>query len=252
MAREDAEGLPFEARIYPEVQAGAFSRRDCTVAFYCRVDALLEERMTLVNLGAGRGANILADRSAYRRKLQTFKGRVQKVIGLDVDPVVLENPDLDEAHIIEVGKPYPLDDKSADIIVSDHVLEHVENPDEFAAEIHRVLKPGGWFCARTPAKWGYIGIGARAVPNALHTRFLGSLQPHRKPEDIFPTFYRLNSFRALRRVFPHDKWRDCTYGFNGVPGYHANKVVLFKAVEAWCWLMPQALSAKYHVFLQKR
>lgn len=251
MAREQTAKPPFETRVYPEMNAGAFSRRDCTVAFYGRVDALLEPSMTLLNLGAGRGANVLNDRAAYRRKLQTFHGRARKVIGLDLDPVVKDNPDLDEAHVIEAGKPYPLENTSVDIIVSDHVLEHVEDPGEFAAEIHRVLKPGGWFCARTPAKWGYIGIGARAVPNSLHTKFLRSLQPHRKPEDVFPTFYRLNTFGALRRAFPPDKWRNCTYGFNGVPGYHANKIALFKAIEVWCWLMPQSLSAKYHIFLQK-
>lgn len=241
-----------EDRIYPEMHAGLFSHRDCTVAFYGRIDALLEPSMTLLNLGAGRGANILADRSPYRRKLQTFRSRVAKVIGVDVDPVVIENPDVDEAHVIELNDPYPLADSSIDIVVSDHVLEHVDNPREFAVEALRVLKPGGWFCARTPVKWGYIGIGARLIPNSLHVRFLKHLQPRREAEDVFPTRYRLNTKSALRQAFPEADWRHCTYGFNGVPGYHANNLALFKLVDAWSWVMPNALSAKFHVFLQKR
>jgi SAM-dependent methyltransferase len=238
--------------MYPEIGAGGFSHRDCTVAFYGRIDALIEPDMTLLNLGAGRGANIAEDSSPYRRRLQSFKGRVKKVIGLDVDPVVMENTDLHKAHIIKIGEPYPLADASVDLIVSDHVLEHVANAKEFADELHRVLKPGGWFCARTPVKWGYIGLGARIVPNSLHVRFLTKLQPERKAEDVFPTLYRLNSLTALSKAFPKARWHNYTYGFNGDPGYHANRTVLFKLVEIWGRLMPRSLSAKFHVFMQKR
>jgi len=242
----------FEAKMYPENEAGGFSRRCCTVAFYSRINALLDPSMVILNLGAGRGANIAEDSSTYRQKLQTFRGRVARVIGLDLDPVVLENPDLDEAHVIEIGKPYPVADESIDLIISDHVLEHVANPAEFAAEIDRVLKPGGWFLARTPTRWGYVGLGARLVPNSLHTRFLEKLQPERKAEDVFPVVYRMNTLGALRKVFPPARWHHYTYGFNGDPGYHANRRVLFRLVEMWGWLMPRWLSAKFHVVLRKK
>ena len=238
--------------MYPEHAAGGFSHRCCTVAFYSRVNALLGPSTTLLNVGAGRGANVAEDSSSYRRSLQSFRGKVARVIGLDLDPVVVENPDLDEAHLIEIGRPYPVADASIDLVVSDHVLEHVANPMEFAAEIDRVLKPDGWFCARTPTKWGYVGIGARAVPNALHVLLLKKLQPERKAEDVFPVVYRMNSLSALRAAFPPEKWRHFTYGHNGDPGYHANNRFLFWLVEAWGWLMPRNLSAKFHVFLQKR
>lgn len=242
----------FEEKMYADSLAGGFSHRDCTVWFYTRIDALLEPHLQMLNLGAGRGANIAEDGSAFRRKLQTFRGRIAHIVGLDLDPAVMENPDLDEAHVIRIGERYPLLDHSVDIIISDHVLEHVANPREFAEEIDRVLKPGGWFCARTPVKWGYIGIGARAVPNALHVRFVEKLQPGRKAEDVFPVVYRMNSLTALSKAFPADKWRHYTYGFNGDPGYHANSRILFKLVELWGWLMPRHLGAKFHVFLQKK
>lgn len=252
MTENTAAQMPWEARMYPETLAGRYSHRDCTVAFYTRVDALISPSATMLNVGAGRGANILADLSPFRRKIQTFQGRVRRLIGVDVDPVVLENPDLDEAHVIEADGRYPIPDHSVDLVICDHVLEHVEHPKAFAAEIERVLKPGGWFCARTPVKWGYIGIGARAVPNAFHVRFLEKLQPQRKAEDVFPTFYRMNTGSALQKAFPRDRWLNCTYGYNGVPSYHANRPLIFKAIEAWCWLMPRSLSAKYHIFLQKK
>lgn len=252
MTQQEPAQMPWEARMYPETWAGSYSSRDCTVTFYTRVHALLDPTATMLNVGAGRGANILRDLSPYRRKIQTFKGRVQRVIGLDVDPVVVENPDLDEAHVIEPTSPFPLPAQSVDLVIADHVLEHLEFPQAFAAEVERVLKPGGWLCARTPTKWGYIGIATRAIPNRLHTRMLSRLQPTRKAEDVFPTFYRMNTMSDLRKPFPPARWRHCTYGYNGVPGYHANIPLLFRAIEAWCWLMPSALSAKYHIFIQKK
>ncbi|WP_087207244.1 methyltransferase domain-containing protein [Yoonia vestfoldensis] len=143
-------------------------------------------------------------------------------------------------------------DQSIDIILCDHVLEHVAAPAEFVREIARVLKPGGWLCARTPAKWGYIGIGARLVPNALHVAFLKKLQPNRKAEDVFPTVYGMNTMAALGHYFDKSEWKNCTYGFNGVPGYHGNNAVLFRLIQFWGWLMPRSLSAKFHIFIQKR
>ena len=70
------------------------------------------------------------------------------------------------------------------------------------AEIERILKPGGWFCARTPNKWGYISLGANLIPNSLHVRFLKFLQPDRQEEDVFPTRYRMNTIAALKTHFP--------------------------------------------------
>ncbi|MEP0069095.1 class I SAM-dependent methyltransferase [Pyruvatibacter sp.] len=243
---------PYEFSVYPECDAGVYSHRDCTVAFYTRVGALLRDDMVLLNLGAGRGANITQDYSPFRRRIQRFKGRVSRVIGIDVDDAVLENPDLDEAHVVPIGDTYPIADSSLDLIICDHVLEHVTDADSFAREVARVLKPGGWFCARTPTKWGYVGLGARAIPNTLHTSLLSSLQPQRKAEDVFPTAYKLNTHGSLARFFPKEEWQHCSYGYNGVPSYHGNRRLLFRLVELWCWLMPAPLSAKLHVFLRKR
>lgn len=243
---------PYEFSVYPECEAGQYSHRDCTVAFYTRIAAVLPDDAVVLNLGAGRGANITQDYSPYRRKIQQFKGRVAQVIGIDVDDAVHANPDLDEAHVFEIGQPYPVADNSVDVIICDHVMEHVADPEHFAAEVNRVLRPGGWFCGRTPTKWGYVGLGARAIPNGMHTGVLTSLQPQRKAEDVFPTVYRLNTFGDLSRHFPPEDWFNCSYGYNGVPSYHGNRRILFRFIEAWCWLMPRALSAKLHVFVQKR
>jgi hypothetical protein len=110
-----------QSRHYPEVAAGGFSRVDGTVAFFSRVHALLQPGDILLEFGAGRGAELLDDQAPYRRRLRMLKGKCARVIGVDIDPVVTQNPFLDEAHVLE-GPTLPFPDTSIDIIVSDHTF----------------------------------------------------------------------------------------------------------------------------------
>ena len=189
---------------YPEISAGGFSRVDGAVAFYSRVQALLAELdgpVTIVDFGAGRGRTA-EDPVPYRRGLQELRGPGRTVIGVDVDPVVVDNPRLDEGRIIGPDGRIPVDDASVDLVVSDWTFEHVEDAERAAAELGRILKPGGWICSVTPNKWGFIALGARLVPNRLHVRALRKLQPGKREVDTFPTHYRMNTRRDLERLFP--------------------------------------------------
>jgi hypothetical protein len=80
---------------YPESYFGGFTQADGTVAFYSRVNALIEPSFVLVDFGCGRGQHAEDEVSTHRR-LQCFKGRVAKVIGLDVDSAGQTNPTIDE------------------------------------------------------------------------------------------------------------------------------------------------------------
>jgi SAM-dependent methyltransferase len=160
-------------RLYPEAGAGGYTRHDGFVEFYTRVNALLGPRSRILDLGAGRGQ--WADDGSLpsiAHMLRSFHERVESVVGVDVDPVVLNNPTLADAQVIKPGETLSFPDGSFDVVLADHVLEHIDKPDaaSLAADISRILRPGGWFVARTPNKWGMIGIGARVVPNRLHTR----------------------------------------------------------------------------------
>ena len=57
----------------------------------------------------------------------------------------------------------PFDDHFFDLVVSNQVLEHVENLDAALREIHRVLKPGGAFLCLFPHK-GVIREGHCGLP----------------------------------------------------------------------------------------
>lgn len=236
--------------VFPEIGAGGYGRRDGTVIFYTRVNALVGKDDVVLDLGAGRG-EWLEDPVAYRRDLRRLQGKVARVIGADVDPVVTENPACDETVVMSSINEIPLDSASVDLIVSDHTLEHVADPGPWAAEVARVLKPGGWLTGRTPNRWGYIGLATNFVPNRLHTRVLHKAQPSRQDIDVFPTVYGLNTRRNLERHFPAPQWRNFSYAHNPEPAYFGTSSRMIRAMDHVLSRMPSAMGATWHVFLQK-
>jgi len=219
--------------VRPEVVAGGIVRDDGEIEFHVRVNALLQPEMTVLDYGAGRGAVFLSNKTQLREKLAKLQGKVRKVIGVDVDDGILQHPFLDEKHVMDVNAPIPVADQSIDLVVAHWVFEHVENPAQLEAEFFRILKPGGWICARTPHRWSYVGIATCLLPEGIQRALLRWIKPGFQAEDKFPTVYRLNSFSALRQCFPDSNWFDCSYGVNSAPRYHFENRWIFKILSAY-------------------
>lgn len=220
---------------------------DGMVAFYSRVHALLADDDVVLDFGAGRG-QAAEDPVPFRRRLRCLRGARRRVIGVDVDPAVLGNPLVDEAHLVVDGA-IPLPARSVDVIVAMSVFEHLEHPAAVARELDRVLRPGGWLCAKTPNRWGYIALGARAVPNRLHVPALRRLQPGRGAVDVFPTHYRLNTRTAIAGAFPG--YQRVVYGHEAEVTYVGRSRVASSALAAWSRLSPDRLASTLMVFLRK-
>ena len=240
------------SRLYPEVSAGGYTRHDGFIEFYTRINALLGDDSVVLDFGAGRGLWAHEPIPAFSQHLRAIETRVKRVEGVDVDPVVLTNPTLAAAHVIAPGDKQPYDDENFDLVLADYVLEHVSEEDAptVAGEVLRVLKPGGWFAARTPNKWGMIGVGARAVPNNLHTKVLRTLQPERKEEDVFPVRYAMNTRRDLKRLFPAPHSL-VVYGHSSEPTYFGSSKAAWRTAQLVDRLTPPRLAPTLMVFVQK-
>jgi SAM-dependent methyltransferase len=236
---------------YPETSVGGYSRVDGTIEFYGRVNALIEPDMVIADFGAGRGKGPAEDTVPYRRALQNLRGKCAKVIGIDVDRAVLENNHVDEAILITPDERLPLLDESVDIIVSDAVFEHVQHPEVTCGELARILKPGGWLCVRTPNRWGYIGVGTNLVPNRYHDAWLRVLQPQKQERDTFPTTYKLNTKRALRKYFPPSLFAHYVYGYFAEPAYFSNWKVAWAIMLAVFRITPEPFAPIWMCFLRK-
>jgi SAM-dependent methyltransferase len=237
---------------HPEIGAGGFSSIDGTVQFYNRVNALLQRHQTVLDLGAGRGAASHEDACVYRLALRTLKGKCECVIGVDFDESVLSNPLLDEGRVIPSCGTLPIDESSVDLVLCDAVFEHVLDVDPFVFEISRVLRPGGWLCARTPNKYGYIGIGARVIPNRWHVNVLSRVQPSRLATDVFPTAYLLNTRSAIKAAFRRETWDHYIYTWNAEPAYVGESRLGWRAMMLIFRLTPERLGSIFNVFLRKR
>lgn len=212
------EGRPHPiARWYPEVTVGGFTHVDATVAFYARINSLLQASSVVLDVGCGRGA-AADDPVPWRRDLQNLRGKCERVIGADVDPAAAENPWIDEFHLIEDSR-LPVSDGSVDLCFADAVVEHLNDVDAFFSECSRVLRPGGHLLVRTPNAWNYATIATRLIPNRFHARVLARVQPSRKHEDIFPTVYRCNTARKLRRQLERHGLRPVIVPFESEPAY---------------------------------
>lgn len=238
-------------RFYPEIRAGGYSRIDTTVQFYLRIRSLINERAIVLDLGAGRGAGIEAASPGFRRNLVILRGACQKIIGVDVDAAVHENLYLDEAHVVKVGERLPFENETFDLIYSDWTFEHVADPVRFLAEVRRILKPGGWLCARTPNALSYQGIMTQLVPNRFHASILRWLQPGRVKRDVFETHMKMNTIFTLRRLFSSDRWCFIAYTWNGEPAYVGNSVLLWRLTTFLNWISPPSCGTIINVFAQK-
>ncbi|WRH76558.1 MAG: class I SAM-dependent methyltransferase [Sphingobium sp.] len=148
-----------------------------------RIHAVLRANDNVLDLGAGAG--IIA--------VMNFRGKARRICGIDLDPRVIDNPYLDEGQVCDANSiPYP--DNSFDLIFSDNVFEHLEQPELVLKEAARVLKPGGRLLFKTPNRWHYMPLIARMTPHRFH-QFINRLRG-RDEVDTFPTVYRANT--------PHD------------------------------------------------
>jgi SAM-dependent methyltransferase len=250
----DTSELPTSQKLinyfYPEAEVGGFCKFDGMVEFYNRIHSILKEDWSVLDYGAGRGLIIEEDISPYRKDLKTLKGKVKRVVGCDVDPAILTNPYLDEAHVIELGRPLPFEDGHFDMVLSTYVFEHVTEPNFVADELMRVTKPGGWIVAVTPNKFGYVALAAMLVKNKLHVPVLKFIQPERKDIDTFPTFYKMNTKSAIRDLFKSAS-RIVIYPKFAEPTYHFNNYVVYWAFKLLHKLLPDGLGVSYFIFIQK-
>lgn len=241
------------AHHYPEVGAGGFTRVDGTVEFYGRVSALCTGDSVVLDFGAGRGS-FLEDPVDYRRNLHTLSLRAGKVIGVDVDEAVRANPSVAEAIVVGEDGEIPLASRSIDVVVSDFVFEHIPPIDvpTVAGELTRVLKPGGWLCARTPNARGLIAVASRCVPHKWHESALRRLQPSRQARDEFRAYYAMNTARAVDRAFPSDDFENFSYMYESEPAYAGRSRLLYGGMRALGSVVPQSLSSTMMIFLRKR
>jgi SAM-dependent methyltransferase len=96
--------------------------------------------------------------------LRSLGGQFDQRIGLDISTKRLEKagikPDGWTFKLADLNSPFPLADRSVEVVLANQVIEHVIDPFHVAQEIHRVLKPGGRCVLTTPNMRYLKNLGA--------------------------------------------------------------------------------------------
>ncbi len=89
--------------------------------------------------------HIAPEVSLMRKFHKIYRGLPKRYVTAD-----LESP---LAHLHFDVQQIPLDDNYADVIICNHLLEHVDDDRKAMQELHRILKPGGWGILLSPVEY---------------------------------------------------------------------------------------------------
>jgi SAM-dependent methyltransferase len=165
---------------------------------YAYKDALeehLHPRTCWLDAGCGHGVFP----SWMKERGESLVARCDFVVGMDCDcPSLWENRVVNALVAGDLGD-LPFQAGSFDVVSANMVVEHLSEPDRVGQALHRVLKPGGVFIFHTPNYLHYQTVLASLIPQGLKYKLIEFLEG-RAEKDAFPTFYRLNTVKAVRAL----------------------------------------------------
>jgi ubiquinone/menaquinone biosynthesis C-methylase UbiE len=176
------------ARLVPGLRSSQYAYRD-------KLREHLDHAADWLDLGCGR--HILPDWMPPR-EVPAIPADI-RLVGLDYD-----HPSLCDNQIVNLKtrgdlEYLPFRADSFDLVTANMVVEHLREPTKVLSEVQRILKPGGICILHTPNAWSYQVICPRMVPERLKMACIRFLES-RVEEDVFRTFYRLNTAGRLRAV----------------------------------------------------
>lgn len=209
-----------------------------------------EQRYVAVDLGCSGGLFT-----------QSFVQYFEHIIGIDIDPHALaraqnENQSPNLLFVLGSADNLPLPSDSVDLLLCNHVYEHVPDAPRLFSEIERILKPGG-SC--------YLGAASRLtlIEPHYHLPFLSWLPKplaHRYMRLTGRGSYYYENLRTLggiRRLVSRFNTTDYTLQVVADPDrFHARDLLpkgsFFDRVPLWAWRALYSLLPSYIFILTKR
>ncbi len=178
--------LWLEKRIVPELRSSQCHYRDTLAPF-------VTPGCDWLDLGCGH--SVFGTWMVEDEKL--FTGRAGAVVGIDLDMPGLKAHQGLRHKVYGDLQHLPFPSSHFDVVTANMVVEHLPAPAPILSEIRRVLKPGGVFVFHTPNFGNPMMQIAAKAPQGLKNK-LAFILEGRAEEDVFHTFYRLNSPEAVR------------------------------------------------------
>lgn len=127
-----------------------------------------------------------------------LSSRCRLLVGLDPDDNIDDNPYVHQRAKCRIEDF--TSDVQFDLITLRMVAEHIQNPEKLVEQLSRLVKPGGRIVIYTVSKWSPVSLIAAATPMSVH-HAVKRLFWRTSERDTFPTEYKMNTRRTLRRLF---------------------------------------------------
>ncbi|MGE3171179.1 MAG: class I SAM-dependent methyltransferase [Planctomycetota bacterium] len=129
---------------------------------------------------------------------QLLSARAGRLVGLDPDPTLQENPFVHEKVAQDIDT---FDGRASfDLVTLRMVAEHIAAPEPCVRAVQRSLAPGGLCVVYTVFGWSPVPLLTRIAPMGLR-HVLKSWLWGTEKKDTFPTCFRMNTRTTLRRLF---------------------------------------------------
>lgn len=165
-----SRGIGGYLRARLDAKARALGQRDRHALFLPRALEVCgmrtEQPLTIMEIGCGNGGAI------------SYKHPSIRYVAVDIGPYFRDALEQDGIEFIEANVEHDKitrPDGSVDLIMLNHLIEHVSNSDGLVRELRRLIKPGGAVYIRTPnverVKWRFFDDYTHIKPftvNGLH------------------------------------------------------------------------------------
>ncbi len=186
------------------------------------VDQLVTDKCRWIDVGGGKSI------FPHDRKLSCeLAKRCEHLVGVDPSTNLDQNDLVDERCKATIEEYY--NEGVFDLATLRMVAEHIQQPEKVVQSFSRLIKPMGYVVIYTPNRWAFVSVMASLMPNKLHASFARFMSPGRKDEDVFPTFYRMNTRRRLRNLFEEGGFREVGFAY-------VDDCVVFQRFRVTCFL----------------
>jgi ubiquinone/menaquinone biosynthesis C-methylase UbiE len=145
-------------------------------------------------LDLGCGHQVFADWMIAEE--QEIISRTALFVGIDLDARGIRAHRHLRNRVLGPLTNLPFADNSFDVLTANMVVEHLDDPLAVLREAHRVLVPGGRFVFHTPNSKSFSIRAGSWLPQFAKNRVIAVLEG-RHEEDVFKTFYRMNTATAV-------------------------------------------------------
>lgn len=190
--------------------------KDAGTRYHEQVEQFVSPTTRLLDVGCGRMS--LAGKAVENAKLS---------VGIDlVASDLLHNQTVQHSVLANAGRlPFP--HAYFDVLISQWVVEHFDDPVASFQEMGRVLRPGGRLLFLTTNANNYIPLFSRLVPDRVQKTLIHKLL-RRPAHESFPTFFKANTRKAIEQVAAQSGFVVEQIDFVANPFYLAFNVVLFR------------------------